>query len=84
VEGRLVAGDTLFVQGCGRVDLPGGDAAELHRSLHQRLAHLPDETELYPGHHYGPRPTSTLGEERRDNYALRMKDPGEWLRMMGA
>jgi glyoxylase-like metal-dependent hydrolase (beta-lactamase superfamily II) len=82
VEGRLVAGDTLFVQGCGRVDLPGGDSDEMFRTLTQRLAKLPDDTILYPGHHYGPVPTSTLGDERRDNHAMRVRSIEDWRRFM--
>lgn len=53
VKDNLVAGDTLFLQGCGRVDLPGGDPEEMRRTLTQRLAKLPDTMELYPGHAYG-------------------------------
>ncbi len=53
VKDNLVAGDTLFLQGCGRVDLPGGDPDEMRRTLTQRLAKLPDDMELYPGHAYG-------------------------------
>lgn len=83
VRGRLVAGDTLFVQGCGRVDLPGGDPAEMYRTLTQRLAKLPDDVVLYPGHDYAERPTSTLGEQRQTNYALRASSLDDWLRMMG-
>ncbi len=83
VEGRLVSGDTLFVRGCGRVDLPGSDPAAMYQTLTQRLAKLPATTVLYPGHHYGPTPTSTLGDERRDNYALRPQSLEEWLGLMG-
>lgn len=82
VDGRLISGDTLFVQGCGRVDLPGGDVDEMYRSLTQRLAKLPAETVLYPGHDYGPSPTSTLGDERADNYYMRVPSLEEWRRMM--
>lgn len=53
VKDALLAGDTLFLQGCGRVDLPGGDKEEMRRTLTQRLATLPDDMELYPGHAYG-------------------------------
>lgn len=83
VGDRLVAGDTLFVQGCGRVDLPGGDAEEMHRTLTQRLATLPDDTILYPGHDYAGRPTSTLRDERRDNVYMRMRGLDDWRRLMG-
>ena len=80
---RLVAGDTLFVGGCGRVDLPGSDPEEMYRSLTQRLARLGDDVVLYPGHDYGRSPTSTLGEERRSNAYLRVPTLEQWLRMMG-
>ena len=83
VRDRLVSGDTLFVKGCGRVDLPGGDPEEMYRSLTERLAKLSDDVVLYPGHDYGDRPTSTLGEERRSNYYLRVPNLEDWLRLMG-
>ncbi len=53
VKDALIAGDTLFLQGCGRVDLPGGDPEEMRRTLSQRLSALPDHIVLYPGHAYG-------------------------------
>jgi glyoxylase-like metal-dependent hydrolase (beta-lactamase superfamily II) len=80
---RLVAGDTLFVQGCGRVDLPGGDPDEMYRTLTQRLARLPETTVLYPGHDYGPTPTSTLAAERRENAYLRVRSLADWRSFMG-
>jgi len=80
---RLVAGDTLFVGSCGRVDLPGSDPEEMYRSLTQRLTKLPDEVILFPGHDYGPTPTSTLGVERRTNNAMKVPTLEQWLRMMG-
>jgi glyoxylase-like metal-dependent hydrolase (beta-lactamase superfamily II) len=83
VGNRLVSGDTLFVQGCGRVDLPGGDSEEMYRTLTQRLAALPDDTVLYPGHNYGKTPTATMGEQRKSNYALKVPDMASWLRLMG-
>jgi glyoxylase-like metal-dependent hydrolase (beta-lactamase superfamily II) len=49
----LLAGDTLFLQGCGRVDLPGGDPEEMRRTLSQRLSTIPGDVVLYPGHAYG-------------------------------
>jgi glyoxylase-like metal-dependent hydrolase (beta-lactamase superfamily II) len=69
-DGFVVTGDVLFVGGCGRSDFPGGDTAALWRSL-QRLAELPEETRVYPGHDYGPTPTSTIGYELRTNPYLR-------------
>ncbi|HMG26367.1 MAG TPA: MBL fold metallo-hydrolase, partial [Acidimicrobiia bacterium] len=61
VDGRLVAGDTLFLEGCGRTDLPGGDAEAMYESITQRLAAVPDDTVLYPGHLYSPEPSATMG-----------------------
>lgn len=83
VDGRLVSGDTLFIGGCGRVDLPGGDSEEMFRTMTQRLATLPGSTVLYPGHHYGARPTSTLDDERSENYCLRVRSMEEWVGLMG-
>ena len=80
---RLVAGDTLFVQGCGRVDLPGGDPEALYYTLTRKLAKLPRETVLYPGHNYGPSPTSTIGDELESNHYLRVRSIEDWRRLMG-
>lgn len=69
VKDALLAGDTLFLSGCGRVDLPGGDPEEMRRTLTQRLATLPGEMVLYPGHAYGGE-HAPLEEVRRTNPAL--------------
>lgn len=79
---HLLTGDTLFVGECGRVDLPGSDPVAMHRSLLTTLAKLPDELIVLPGHDYGPRPASTLGEERRTNYTLRPRSLDEFLAFM--
>lgn len=79
----LVSGDTLFVRGCGRVDLPGSDPDEMYRTLTQRLARLPASTVLFPGHDYGPTPTSTLAEERRENPYLRATSVDAWRARIG-
>jgi hydroxyacylglutathione hydrolase len=68
-DGYIVTGDLLFVGGCGRTDFQGGDTATMWRSL-QRVAALPEETRVYPGHDYGPTPTSTIGHERETNRFL--------------
>jgi glyoxylase-like metal-dependent hydrolase (beta-lactamase superfamily II) len=83
VQNRLVAGDTLFLQGCGRTDFPGGDARQLYLSLTQKLAHVPDDAVLYPGHAYDPRPHQRLGDTRRSNPVFRPKSEAEWLAMFG-
>lgn len=83
IGNRLIAGDTLFVQGCGRVDLPGGDPEAMYHTLTGKLAKLPADTVLFPGHHYGPTPTSTIGDELRDNHYLRVRSLEDWRRLMG-
>lgn len=83
VGNRLIAGDTLFVQGCGRVDLPGGDAEAMYHTLTGKLAKLPADTVLYPGHHYGPTPSSTIGDELRQNLYLKVRSLDDWRRLMG-
>jgi glyoxylase-like metal-dependent hydrolase (beta-lactamase superfamily II) len=83
VEGKLVAGDTLFLDGCGRTDLPGGDPAALYESLTTRLARVPDDTVLYPGHLYSPDPSATMGHTRAHNYVFRLRTLEQWMTMFG-
>ncbi len=84
VDGRLVAGDTLFLDGCGRTDLPGGDPEQLYLSLTQRLSRVPDDALLFPGHLYSAEPSATMGETRRLNFVFRPKTLDQWLMMFGA
>lgn len=72
VDSNLISGDTLFIGGCGRVDLPGGSSDQLNYSLTQVLGKLSDETLLYPGHDYGSKPVSSIGEEKRENYFFKL------------
>lgn len=83
VRGCLVSGDTLFLDGCGRTDLPGGDPEELYRSLHDRLSKVPDETILFPGHLYSPEPWKPMGETRRANVVYKPDSLEQWLMMFG-
>ncbi len=84
VGDRLLSGDTLFIQGCGRCDLPGGDPKALYQSLTQTLKKLDDHTHLYPGHNYAPVPTSTMKEEKHTNPFLRVKTIEEFLNLTGS
>ncbi|MGA1034894.1 MAG: MBL fold metallo-hydrolase [Ilumatobacteraceae bacterium] len=69
VDGRLVAGDTLFLDGCGRTDLPGSDPAAMAQSL--RLLHsVPDEVVLYPGHRYSIASSATMGSVKQTNFVF--------------
>jgi hydroxyacylglutathione hydrolase len=65
--GYVVTGDTLFVGGVGRTDLPGGSFDVLRSSIVSRLFTLPDDTVVLPGHNYGPFPTSTIAREKTEN-----------------
>ena len=66
VRDRLVAGDTLFVNGCGRVDFPGSDPEAMYQTLTQTLAKLSDEVVLFPGHDYGPQAERLDGRAEAD------------------
>jgi glyoxylase-like metal-dependent hydrolase (beta-lactamase superfamily II) len=81
VDDKLVSGDTLFLEGCGRTDLPGSDPEELYRSLTERLARVSDETWLFPGHNYAAERSAPMGEVRRFNYALAPATAEQWLAM---
>jgi glyoxylase-like metal-dependent hydrolase (beta-lactamase superfamily II) len=83
VDGKLVAGDTLFLEGCGRTDLPGGDPEQMYLSLTQRLAKVPDDTVLYPGHLYSADPSATMGETRARNYVFQPQSLEDWMRYFG-
>jgi glyoxylase-like metal-dependent hydrolase (beta-lactamase superfamily II) len=83
VGGALVSGDTLFLEGCGRTDLPGGDPAALYESLTQRLAKVPDDAVLFPGHFYSADPAASMGDTRRFNYVYRPRSLEQWLMMFG-
>jgi len=82
VENRLISGDTLFINGCGRVDLPGSDPEEMYYSLTTKLQKLPDDTLLLPGHNYGGK-TSTMGKEKKHNPYLRFQRLEDFLGAMG-
>ncbi len=60
---QVITGDTLFVYGCGRCDLRGGDPEQMYRTLRRMAETLPAETIIRPGHHYAERPTSTMAEQ---------------------
>lgn len=78
-QGQLICGDVLFVDGCGRCDLPGGDAAVMYNSLYTIIKKLPDATVIYPGHNYGPTPTDTIGNQKRTNPYLQADSLEEFL-----
>ena len=76
----VITGDTLFVTRCGRADFPGSDPAALYQSL-QTLKQLPSTTRVFPGHDYGPQPSSTIGYELEHNAYLQCPDLESFLRL---
>ena len=84
IDNRLVAGDTLFINSCGRVDLPGSSPEDMYYSL-RKLVELADSTVLYPGHNYANQPFAPLSEQKRHNPYLHLstKSLQDFLSMMG-
>jgi len=76
----VITGDTLFVGRCGRADLPGSDVNLLYDSL-QRIKLLDADLKVYPGHDYGVRPVSTIGDELRENPFLNAPDRAAFIRI---
>lgn len=67
---RVLTGDALLIDGCGRTDFQNGDAATLYKSVHTKLFSLPDDTLVYPAHDYSDRRVSTIAQERKRNPRL--------------
>ena len=82
VNGRLISGDTLFVRNVGNVEHAQGDIDAMYHSL-CRLAALPTETKIYPGHDYGDAPSSTIGLELRQNAYMRPMQLEQFRILMG-
>jgi glyoxylase-like metal-dependent hydrolase (beta-lactamase superfamily II) len=82
VDGRLVSGDTLFLEGCGRTDFPGGDAGQMYDSLH-RLGSLPGDTIVYPGHRYSMPSSGTVDAVKEMNMVYRPRSKEQFLAMFG-
>jgi hydroxyacylglutathione hydrolase len=80
VGDRLITGDTLFIGGCGRCDLPGGDPEAMYHSLTGTLKRMDDQIKVYPGHHYADVPVSSLGDEKRRNTFLMSGSVEEFVR----
>ncbi len=80
VSGMLVSGDTLFLEGCGRTDLPGSDPEAMYRSLHH-LAALPDDTAVFPGHRYSSPSSGSLEAVKQINMVFKPATEEQWLAM---
>lgn len=82
LDGRLVAGDTLFLDGCGRTDFPGGNVDDMFRSL-QQLSRLSGDPTVFPGHWYSAEPSAPLEDVKRSNYVYRASNLDQWRMLMG-
>jgi hydroxyacylglutathione hydrolase len=80
---KLLTGDTLFVGECGRTDMPGANTKSMYESLFGKLVKLNDAVEVYPGHDYGAKPSSTIDEEKKSNYVLQPRSLKDFLDFMG-
>jgi hydroxyacylglutathione hydrolase len=78
----IITGDTLFVGNCGRTDLPGSDPEEMYNSLFEKVLNLDDNLVVYPGHNYGNKPISTIGEEKKNNYVLVPRTKEQFIKLM--
>lgn len=78
---KLVAGDTLFLNGCGRTDLPGSNPEDMYHSLTHTLARVSDDVELFPGHLYSEKPSASMAETRQRNVVFRPQSKEQWLMM---
>ena len=83
VDGNLISGDTLFVNSCGRVDLPGSDPEAMYRSLNDTLRNLDDTTVVWPGHAYSNENKTTIGAQKRTNMYMRFPTLDDFLDAMG-
>ena len=82
IGNKLLTGDTLFVGECGRTDLLGGSPKSMYDSLLNKLSKLDDSIEVYPGHDYGPKPSSTIREEKKANYTLKPRSLEDFIEFM--
>jgi glyoxylase-like metal-dependent hydrolase (beta-lactamase superfamily II) len=82
VDGNLVSGDTLFLEGCGRTDLPGSNPDDMYDSLNM-LASLPSDTIVYPGHRYSVPAFLEMGQVRETNYVFKPTTKEGWLQWFG-
>ena len=79
IDDHLITGDTLFINGCGRCDLGGSSIDDMYESL-ERIKSLPDDTLIYPGHHYDDKPIDTLINQKKTNRFLLCQNKGEFIR----
>lgn len=80
VHGQLLTGDTLFIYGCGRCDLRGGDPEAMYHTLKSLAEHFPAETRILPGHNYAHEPSTTLREQIAGNPFMHFHNVADFVR----
>lgn len=81
---RVFTGDTLLIRGTGRTDFQNGDAGAQYDSIFNKLLKLPESTLVYPAHDYKGWTVTSIGEERRFNPRLQVKNKEEYIAVMKA
>ena len=82
LDNYLFTGDTLLINGTGRTDFQNGSSKDAYNSLFNNLLKLPEETLVYPGHDYNGKFSSTIGNEKKFNPRLQVKNVDEYVEIM--
>jgi glyoxylase-like metal-dependent hydrolase (beta-lactamase superfamily II) len=82
LPGRILTADALLIGSCGRTDLLNGSAIRQYHTLYHTYKSLPDELEVWPGHDYKGRSSSTLGDEKRNNPKMLFDSEEEFVEFM--
>ena len=82
MDSYLFSGDTLLINGTGRTDFQNGSSKDAYNSIFNRLLKLPEDTILYPGHDYNGKESSTIGNEKKFNPRLQVKNVDEYVDLM--
>ena len=82
MDNYLFSGDTLLINGTGRTDFQNGNSKDAYNSIFNRLLKLPEDTILYPGHDYNGKESSTIGNEKKFNPRLQVKNVDEYVELM--
>ena len=82
MDNYLFSGDTLLINGTGRTDFQNGNSKDAYNSIFNRLLKLPEDTILYPGHDYNGKESSTIGNEKKFNPRLQVRNVDEYVELM--
>ena len=82
LDNYLFSGDALLINGTGRTDFQNGNSKDSYHSIFDKLLKLPEDTLLYPGHDYNGKKVSTIGNEKKFNPRLQVKNVDEYIEIM--